>query len=362
MKQISYNPDQYRNNKLDDPMLQQDSTLHFNAVVRGLLRAAKTQGIDPQKCVEGTGLRESDLVNRDRLITIRQEYLIFSNFLKLFGKDDWGFRWYDYARDNVIKMGLYGYTLMSAPTLRDMINFLYYGNSLTSSGFYYSLKEADGVVQVFMRPKFDFAECTRLRFDIEVAVLFGQFSALLERRFKPVLVSMMHDATADKALYYDFFDCDVIFDAPFNRIDFDIDLLDEPLPNGNQTVFEICRDRSLEELQSLAFRQAPTSWKLLTLIEKERKFLITKGQAAAAINLSSRTLSRKLEAEGNTFKDILSNARLNAAFNLLINSELLIEEISYELGFSSQSAFTHSFKRVTGQSPVKYRETAKASL
>jgi AraC-like DNA-binding protein len=47
--------------------------------------------------------------------------------------------------------------------------------------------------------------------------------------------------------------------------------------------------------------------------------------------------------------------RLERAKNLLLNPNLRISEIAYEVGFQSLTHFNRVFKRILGRSPTDYR-------
>jgi AraC-like DNA-binding protein len=59
---------------------------------------------------------------------------------------------------------------------------------------------------------------------------------------------------------------------------------------------------------------------------------------------------------GINFTDYLSRARTERAKNLLLNPNLRISEIAYEVGFQSLTHFNRVFKRILGQSPTEYRD------
>jgi len=78
-------------------------------------------------------------------------------------------------------------------------------------------------------------------------------------------------------------------------------------------------------------------------------------QVAHHLNLSLRTLQRRLKEEGYTFKKLIDELRKDFAFSYLKRPDLSITEIAFLLDYADTSAFSRSFKRWTGQSPISYR-------
>ena len=62
------------------------------------------------------------------------------------------------------------------------------------------------------------------------------------------------------------------------------------------------------------------------------------------------------KATGLTFTDYLSRVRIEKAKNLLLNPNLRISEVAYEVGFLSLTHFNRMFRKLTGQSPSAWRE------
>jgi AraC-like DNA-binding protein len=62
------------------------------------------------------------------------------------------------------------------------------------------------------------------------------------------------------------------------------------------------------------------------------------------------------------FKTYLNNIRIEESKRILISTELNIGEISYKVGFNSQSYFNHVFKINEGISPTAYRENFKHKI
>ncbi|MET3504106.1 DNA-binding response regulator [Halalkalibacter oceani] len=77
---------------------------------------------------------------------------------------------------------------------------------------------------------------------------------------------------------------------------------------------------------------------------------------AQAVGRSTAYYSHLLmKRQGNSFRQLLANKRMNEAKRLLHSDELSIKEIAYEVGFRNPSYFTRQFKEMTGVSPREYR-------
>ncbi len=80
------------------------------------------------------------------------------------------------------------------------------------------------------------------------------------------------------------------------------------------------------------------------------------GQVAKAVNTSVFYFCKLFKkATGINFTDYLSRVRIEQARNLLLNPNLRVSEIAYEVGFQSLTHFNRVFKKVIGQSPTEYR-------
>ena len=77
---------------------------------------------------------------------------------------------------------------------------------------------------------------------------------------------------------------------------------------------------------------------------------------AQSLNVSLRSLQRKLNDEDTNFKTLLESTRRELALHYIRETHRSLGEITYLLGFSEPSNFTRAFKRWTGVSPIVYRE------
>jgi AraC-like DNA-binding protein/ligand-binding sensor protein len=83
---------------------------------------------------------------------------------------------------------------------------------------------------------------------------------------------------------------------------------------------------------------------------------LTLSQVAKAVNTSTFYFCKMFKkVTGLNFTDYVSRLRVERARNLLLNKNLRVSEIAYEVGFQSLTHFNRVFKRILGVSPTQYR-------
>jgi len=91
-------------------------------------------------------------------------------------------------------------------------------------------------------------------------------------------------------------------------------------------------------------------------IQQKQCQALSLGDVAKAVNTSTFHFCKMFrKSTGLTFTDYVSRVRIEKAKNLLLNPNLRISEIAYEVGFQSLTHFNRVFKKVTGKSPTDYR-------
>jgi AraC-like DNA-binding protein/ligand-binding sensor protein len=99
------------------------------------------------------------------------------------------------------------------------------------------------------------------------------------------------------------------------------------------------------------------------VITKAKEFIMTHqaeeltlAQVAKAVNTSTFYFCKMFKrVTGLNFTDYVSRLRVERARNLLLNKNLRVSEIAYEVGFQSLTHFNRVFKRILGMSPTGYR-------
>lgn len=96
------------------------------------------------------------------------------------------------------------------------------------------------------------------------------------------------------------------------------------------------------------------------LLANSLGFVPSQQTIAQHLNISTRSLRRRLHDRGYSYQVLVNDFRKELAFEFLAKPAHSIEEIAYFLGFSSASHFSNSFKKWTGLSPGHYRTKTNA--
>jgi transcriptional regulator GlxA family with amidase domain len=91
-------------------------------------------------------------------------------------------------------------------------------------------------------------------------------------------------------------------------------------------------------------------------IETNFQNKITVDELASMLAVSRRNLERRFKkATANTVVEYIQRVKIEAAKQSLESSRENVNEVMYKVGYSDPKAFRTTFKRITGLSPVQYR-------
>ena len=92
-------------------------------------------------------------------------------------------------------------------------------------------------------------------------------------------------------------------------------------------------------------------------IEDNHSENLSLGVVAKAVNASTFYFCKMFKkATGLHFTEYVSRVRIEKARNLLLNPNLRVSEVAFEVGFQSLTHFNRVFKKLMRQSPTEYRE------
>jgi AraC-like DNA-binding protein len=177
---------------------------------------------------------------------------------------------------------------------------------------------------------------------------------LIGREFSPLSVELRRSRPAIIEDYERLWRAPLRFGAEQNRLIFDSERIERRLDTGNP---ELARQSDTISAQYLARIERYN-------IEARVREVVTQRlpncepcqtEVAEVLNMTARTLQRKLGDSGTTFKEIVDETRHSLALAYLSAPKHSVNEITHLLGFSCSSSFTRAFRRWTGMSPSDWR-------
>ncbi|MET0282827.1 MAG: AraC family transcriptional regulator [Polyangiales bacterium] len=144
------------------------------------------------------------------------------------------------------------------------------------------------------------------------------------------------------------------FAQAFTGVEFARHLLDRPHIHRQPELERLLREQAERGLQSLS-RPATCSERVRALVLRHHADMDME-RAARELGLSVRSLRRRLQDEGTTFRALSQEVMRDSACTMLRNPELTLQAISHALGFADSVTFHHTFKRWTKLTPTEYRD------
>ncbi|WP_249383999.1 AraC family transcriptional regulator [Chitinivorax sp. B] len=178
----------------------------------------------------------------------------------------------------------------------------------------------------------------------------------------PVLeVCFAHPAPADANELERIFCCPVRFNADEYKARFPAAILDWPVPHAEPTLFPVLVQHAEQLLQARERHQREPDIAIkvreaiLQHLSQDRARL---SWIADTLQMTVRTLQRKLKDANTSFQTVLDNTRCDLAKHYLRETDLSLTDIAFLLGYQEQSSFNHAFKEWTGVNPGGWRSQA----
>jgi len=153
-----------------------------------------------------------------------------------------------------------------------------------------------------------------------------------------------------------FFPCPIEFEQDVNWLRFSASHLDALIVRNESDLEEFLKVAPYHVVIKPVINEESVTARIRKILGEDfREDLPTFEQLTGLLNMSARTLRRRLDKEGTSYQRIKDAARRDVAIDLLTNPELTVSDVAELVGFSDPSAFHRSFKRWTGLSPGEYR-------
>lgn len=158
---------------------------------------------------------------------------------------------------------------------------------------------------------------------------------------------------SEKNIYQNIYQTKIVDNAKFNEWVVDISFLFFPIYQSESTsqisvtslkhlLEDLHQDESLVDDINCILKGSPGDFPDTEMISH-------------ALGITSRTLRRRLNKVGTSYRGLIDKVRCQLAINLIQHECMSNESLAVELGYSDAPSFYKAFKKWTGHSPAYYR-------
>lgn len=192
-----------------------------------------------------------------------------------------------------------------------------------------------------------------------VEIVMGTFCEIFNLKFDGDISSIEIDLRYEKPPYFGeyqkVFKPSLRFESPSNEIRVPKHMADKALAMADP-IIAAKFEKECDELIAKLTEPEGTAEQVRQALTMSQDGFPSLDELAARLNMSSRTLRRRLQVEGVCFKRILEEVRLEKAQHYLLASQRSIGDIASVLGYEDQNSFSYAFKVLTGIPPTKFRK------
>ncbi len=325
--------------------------------VLNLIRFAELKGADTSGLYSQIGLTEEEL-NVEGCIVSDSMYSEIVISASLHAEDPC-FGLHAGEHLNLAAAGLIGQITQTCATVKEAIEYCCTFANLGCSALPMSLEERIDYYEVIIDPKPDWKQkhpdAARHTIEGYLAFTLREFRALTHHEHHPLSIHVYWDASSCRHEYQRIFNCPVYDRSDRVSILFRREHVEEPISTADYELLRILVKHAEKRLEELKRGHGIIRAVEQAMIYLSHDHFPSLEHVAQHLNLSSRTLQRKLHTEKTTYKEILDRYRRTQAYAFLENTQMSIQTISEVLLYSDPSAFIRSFRRWTGDTPDAWR-------
>lgn len=318
-----------------------------------MVNFAARYGVDAETCLLGTDITTAQLRDADALISREQEMRLIENLiLALPQVPALGFELG--MQYNVATFGIWGFALRTSRTLREALerSLRYLPLSTAYCRFWSVVDEHEfafcadpGAIPQHLR---------QFLLERDTGTAVNLLKELSLSGIRPLGLEYAGPAPADAARIEALCDIAPRYGGARNAIILRREDAEIPLPMYDAHLARLLEDQCRAQLKR---RQVSgLTGQIRQLILGPLGLVASIEDVAQHTAMAPRSLRRKLEEEGTSFRDIVEAERRQLAMQLLQGTRMKLDEIALQLGYGDTASFTRAFRRWFGQAPGEHRK------
>lgn len=332
------------------------------ASVRLMLEFGAERGLGAPQLLAGSHVTPQQLADPNAQLLASQELHVAENLLRLLGRPP-GLGLEVGARYQFSTFGMWGYGIVSSATLGAALDLalrflpLTYGYSVIEF-----VRRGDEGVLSFGEPDLP-AGLRRFVMERDISAAAQLLQQLGGNEFRLLwlrLKSGRGRAHLPSRVVEHIGGVAPDYGGDSYALSFDLRQLARKLPHADPTTVAMCERMcaQLMEQRRLQLGMAASVRQQLKVCADAT--LPSLSRFAQLCGTTERTLKRRLQQEGTSFRKLVAQTQAESAARLVVESEMPLTIIAERLGYSDLSSFSQAFKRWHGVSPAAFRVAAAA--
>ncbi|MBX9766663.1 MAG: AraC family transcriptional regulator [Bdellovibrionales bacterium] len=316
-------------------------------------------GLDANPILSDARISRQKLANPIARIPIKNELAFWQLLLEKTGDPQISLR----MAQNVPfgTFALLEYIGASCESLSQALFFLTKYAAVVYGNWYPTLNEADSSITFDLGSAGEI-EPSRFTSEFGLAMIIRRLGEFSNQGTGLQKVSFRHKLLGDIKPYETFFGVPVLFEQQTDCLIFHNKIKTSACKNSNHFLLGSLLALGETLLKALPEKKDPTKNPLVLNLRTAIRERLPEGEPeikamAKHLAVSTRTLQRKLEADGTSFTELITEERKALAVQLLKTASLTHEEIGLRLGYSTLSAFNRAFKQWFQMTPSDYKKT-----
>ena len=325
-----------------------------------LIQFAVHQGCSPEELLALTGQSVEELGREDGKVTS-------TTFNRLVEKgvaataDVWfGLHAGEYL--NLSALGLIGQITQSSSTVKEALDYCCEFAALFSSPIQMKLEKERRTYKLSIIPDHRWlnqsGSSVKQIIDLTLTFSLREFHALTLEKQAPLAVHFPFQQPEAIDEYRRVLNAPLLFAQPTTALIFSEEHIEAPVITSNYSLLRLLVAHGRERLAEIEGESGFHTTVKRSIINLETSEYPTIETVAQNLNLSLRTLQRRLAEEGYTYSQVFEEVRRESVLRYLRRTDINVNEIAYLLHYSDGSTFIRWFRKWMGMTPGEYRREA----
>ena len=256
---------------------------------------------------------------------------------------------------DVTALGSYGFAIMSCTDLGSCMRIMRRYQTTLGAGPRWRILDHGAVLAIRTSIALGSPDQRRVVSELVFSQLCSSAEFLINDRLSGAELHLCYAAPRHATEYEQLLSIPVTFDQPHNQLLLPKALLSSPVRTANRNGHEVFLQQCEKMLQGRNKIENTSAAVRRLLLQSAGEFPCVR-QTAQHLHLSERTLRRRLDAEGSTFRAIKEEVKNILALKYLANTQLTIAEVASLLDYTEAVNFRQAFLRWHGITPIQYRQ------